>query len=107
MIDEFIYQFQTFCQFRQRAKFRSDEEVAALKAHPAVFTAQGVLTYLHALHEKGQQAALKDTPLHAMAGYFAKVLQGRVGVLGREGGFHLPAHTAGCTRCTRRGSSRH
>eukprot|EP00962_Isochrysis_galbana_P051925 scaffold23358_cov84-Isochrysis_galbana.AAC.1 len=72
MIDEFIYQFQTFCQFRQRVKFKTEEELNAIKAHPAVFTAQGVLSYLHALHDKAQTPALKGAPLHAMAGYFAK-----------------------------------
>ncbi|CAI5515759.1 unnamed protein product [Closterium sp. Naga37s-1] len=31
MVDEFIYQFQSFCHFRARVKSRTDEENAALK----------------------------------------------------------------------------
>lgn len=31
MIDEFIYQFQAFCQFRSRVKSKTEEELALLK----------------------------------------------------------------------------
>ena len=31
MLDEFIYQFQSFCQFRAKVKSRTDEELAVLK----------------------------------------------------------------------------
>lgn len=31
MVDEFIYQFQSFCQFRSKLRSRSEEEIEALK----------------------------------------------------------------------------
>ena len=31
MIDEFVYQFQNFCQYRAKLKMKTDEEIAQLK----------------------------------------------------------------------------
>jgi translation initiation factor 3 subunit L len=31
MVDEFIYQFQSFCQYRAKLKQRTDHELALLK----------------------------------------------------------------------------
>jgi len=47
MVDEFIYQFQAFCQFRQRVNAKSAEELSALKSQPDVWSTPRVLNYLH------------------------------------------------------------
>jgi len=52
MIDEFIYQFQSFHQFRSRVKDLSQEEIPLLKRHEHVWSAQTVIRYLHALARK-------------------------------------------------------
>jgi hypothetical protein len=36
IIDEFIYQFQSFCQYRSKLKNKSEEELALLKVSPDV-----------------------------------------------------------------------
>lgn len=82
MVDEFIYQFQTFCQFRSRVKVKSDEELRLLKDQPHVWSVHKVLYYLQALVDKSSiQAHLRgeettefiDSPLYKMLGYFSLV----------------------------------
>ena len=51
MIDEFIYQFQAFCQYRARTK--KSEEMQMLTDVPQVWSVHKVLYYLHALADKG------------------------------------------------------
>ena len=52
MVDEFVYQFQSFCQYKGSAK-RTPEEVSALKALDAqVWDKVSVLNFLRALVEK-------------------------------------------------------
>jgi translation initiation factor 3 subunit L len=53
MLDEFIYQFQQFHQYRGRAKHLTEEEIGILKEHPHWWSAQSVIRYLHALIKKG------------------------------------------------------
>ena len=55
IVDEFIYQFQSFCQYA--AKLRSkggDDDLDKLKANPKVWNATDVLSYLNRLIEKSQ-----------------------------------------------------
>eukprot|EP01018_Ginkgo_biloba_P001413 Gb_07559 [translate_table: standard] len=52
MIDEFIYQFQSFCQYRAKLKSRTDQEIALLRQYDEVWNVYGVLNYLQALVEK-------------------------------------------------------
>jgi len=83
MVDEFIYQFQAFCQFRSRVKAKTEEELKALKEAPQVWSTHKVLYYLHALVAK---SAIKQTlrggaggspfaasPLYQMLGYFSLI----------------------------------
>ncbi|CAI7766469.1 unnamed protein product [Closterium sp. NIES-53] len=60
MVDEFIYQFQSFCHFRARVKSRTDEENAALKQCGNVWNVYGVLNYLHALVAKSNILAILE-----------------------------------------------
>ena len=46
MIDEFIYQFQSFCQYRAKLKAKSDGEIEVLKQRPNVWSIHTVLQYL-------------------------------------------------------------
>ncbi len=52
LIDEFIYQFQTFHLFRNKVADLTSEEVAMLKEHEHMWSAQTVMQYLHALVRK-------------------------------------------------------
>jgi len=83
MIDEFIYQFQAFCQFRARVKNKTEEEIALLKEAKHVWSVHKVFYYLHALVDKscikahlaGEEC---DSPfvksqLYLMLGYFSMV----------------------------------
>jgi len=83
VIDEFIYQFQAFCQFRSRAKNKTDEELQMLKDAPQAWNVNKVLYYLHALVDKSRIVAqlqgeaadspFASSPLYKMIGYFALV----------------------------------
>lgn len=52
MIDEFIYQFQSFCQYRAKLRNKTDQELAFLRECDEVWNVYGVLNYLQALVEK-------------------------------------------------------
>eukprot|EP00842_Homolaphlyctis_polyrhiza_P000430 jgi/Hompol1/1388/HPOL_000059-RA len=54
IIDEFIYQFQAFSQFRVRTKSKNDADLELLKGRSDVWNVDGVLGYLHALVQKSQ-----------------------------------------------------
>jgi len=71
MVDEFIYQFQSFCQYRSKLAMKSPEEIAMLKGCDQIWGALGVMNYLQALIDKSGIEALlkaereKDEPLAA------------------------------------------
>jgi translation initiation factor 3 subunit L len=52
MVDEFVYQFQSFCQFRAKMKNKSEQEIALLKQYDQAWSVYGVLNFLQALVEK-------------------------------------------------------
>ncbi|KAJ1749074.1 hypothetical protein H4R22_001229 [Coemansia sp. RSA 1290] len=52
IVDEFIYQFQSFCTHRSRLSKRSEEEIALLKANPQVWNTYSVLNVLYSLIQK-------------------------------------------------------
>lgn len=37
MVDEFVYQFQSFCQYRAKMKNKTEQEIALLKQNDKVF----------------------------------------------------------------------
>lgn len=49
IIDEFLYQFQSFVQFRSKLKARTTEEIETLKANPKVWSIHSVLNVLYSL----------------------------------------------------------
>jgi len=83
IVDEFIYQFQVFCQFRAKAKNKTDDEKAKLRDNKAAWSVHKVLYYLQALADKAQivphmrgevaASAYLDSPLYKMLGYFSLV----------------------------------
>jgi len=83
IIDEFIYQFQTFCQYRSRVKNKSDEELKTLTEQPQMWSVQKILYYLQELikksdiqpHLRGEKESspFLDSPLYKMLGYFSLV----------------------------------
>jgi len=84
IIDEFIYQFQTFCQYRSRLKNKGEEELRVLKEKAATtWPVHKVLSFLQALVSKSHiEAHLRDeavsspfleSPLYKMLGYFSMV----------------------------------
>eukprot|EP00126_Sphaerothecum_destruens_P015082 Sdes_comp8995_c0_seq1m408 len=52
--DEFIYQFQSFCQFRTKLKNKSEEENSMLRMNPHIWNVHSVLNVLHSLVEKAK-----------------------------------------------------
>jgi len=50
--DEFIYQFQSFCQYRSKLKQKPTEELTVLKNNPQVWSASTVVNYLQSLVSK-------------------------------------------------------
>ncbi|KAB8338880.1 hypothetical protein FH972_021824 [Carpinus fangiana] len=92
VIDEFIYQFNSFCSFRQRAALKNDneEEITILRENPNTWGCYNVLNVLYSLIQKSQiteqLAAMKrgengdafageygNRPLYKMLGYFSIV----------------------------------
>jgi len=47
MFDEFVYQYQEFCQYRSKLSDRAPDEIAKLKENPKVWNTVSVLKYLH------------------------------------------------------------
>lgn len=54
IIDEFIYQFQAFCQYRAKLSKKSKEEVQKLKTNPQIWNIHSVLNVLHSLIDKSK-----------------------------------------------------
>lgn len=50
ILDEFVYHYQTYCNFRNKTLMKkSDRELAQIKENPTVFETTKVLNYLHQL----------------------------------------------------------
>ncbi|KNC51412.1 eukaryotic translation initiation factor 3 subunit L [Thecamonas trahens ATCC 50062] len=94
MVDEFIYQYQSFCQFRHKTRNLSAEDVAALSDHPEMWSVTNVLAKLYGFVAKSNvEEVLKveranpdlvisgdepgmtfgSTNLYKMLGYFSMV----------------------------------
>lgn len=90
IIDEFIYQFQSFSQFRCKLSKKKDEEIDMLRQSPKVWNVHSVLNVLHSLVDKSninQQLEVYTSggdpdsvagefgrrPLYKMLGYFSLV----------------------------------
>eukprot|EP00177_Eucheuma_denticulatum_P005995 GFKZ01010935.1.p1 GENE.GFKZ01010935.1~~GFKZ01010935.1.p1 ORF type:complete len:533 (+),score=63.75 GFKZ01010935.1:240-1838(+) len=52
MIDEFIYQFESWCQYRARLKTKTPEEIDYLRDNSYIWNVQTVLSLLHYLVNK-------------------------------------------------------
>ncbi|KAK9983885.1 hypothetical protein SO802_033410 [Lithocarpus litseifolius] len=52
MVDEFVYQFQSFCQYRAKMKNKTEQEIALLTQFDQAWNVYGVLNFLQALVEK-------------------------------------------------------
>ncbi|KAK8192557.1 hypothetical protein M8818_007727 [Zalaria obscura] len=92
VIDEFIYQFNSFCSHRQRVAFKADneEEIMVLRENPNTWGCYSVLNVLYSLiqrsqiseqlaaRKRGEDGALYageygNRPLYQMLGYFSIV----------------------------------
>ncbi|KAJ3343382.1 Eukaryotic translation initiation factor 3 subunit L [Gonapodya sp. JEL0774] len=94
IIDEFIYQFQSFCNFRAKVKARTDGEVTTLKDRLDVWNILNVLNVLYSLVQKSKineqliagreggdvkyvggatAGEIGGRPLYKMLGYFSLV----------------------------------
>ncbi|CAG8451033.1 5274_t:CDS:10 [Paraglomus occultum] len=88
IIDEFIYQFQSFCNYRNRLRTKTEEEIALLRDNIQVWSCYSVLNVLYSLITKSrimeQLVASKNggdmteaageygsRPLYKMLGYFS------------------------------------
>jgi translation initiation factor 3 subunit L len=50
--DEFVYQFETWCQYRAKLKSKSSEEIEYLRDNEQIWNVQLVLSFLHMLVNK-------------------------------------------------------
>ncbi|KAH6577596.1 hypothetical protein BASA50_002927 [Batrachochytrium salamandrivorans] len=90
IIDEFVYQFQSFSQYRNKLKHKTDEEIALLKERPDVWNVHNVLNVLYSLIQKSKineqlvafrngtdmavaAGELGSKQLYRMLGYFSLV----------------------------------
>ncbi|TPX57971.1 hypothetical protein PhCBS80983_g03445 [Powellomyces hirtus] len=88
IIDEFIYQFQSFCIYRSKVKTKNEIEIELLKERPDVWNVHNVLNVLYSLIQKSrineqllvsknggdmQEAAgeFGSRPLYRLLGYFS------------------------------------
>ena len=62
MVDEFVYQFQSWAQFRGKAAARGGDDLAALKQCERVWNVLSVLNYLRFLADKSGIAAELSAP---------------------------------------------
>jgi translation initiation factor 3 subunit L len=61
IVQEFVYQFQGFCQYRAQAAGRKDDELEELRQQSDVWALPTVVQYLRSLISRGQvRAALKS-----------------------------------------------
>jgi len=95
MLDEFVYQLQSFCQYKTKPP-KNEDEVATLNNHPNVWKVVTVLQYMDRFIERSDITAqlLQDPelhnvkpvngnpfsaePLYLMLGYFSLISQSRV-----------------------------
>jgi len=97
IIDEFIYQFQSFCQYRSKLKNRPKEELILLQNNAQVWNVTTVINFLQALILKannlqGPEAAKEDTEsIYKMLGYFSIIGLCRIHCLLRD--YHLALQT--------------
>ncbi|TPX30120.1 hypothetical protein SmJEL517_g06244 [Synchytrium microbalum] len=54
IIDEFIYQFQSFCNYRSKVKSKTDQEIELLKERTDVWSVYNVLNVLYSLIQKSR-----------------------------------------------------
>ncbi|KAJ0548774.1 putative proteasome component (PCI) domain, translation initiation factor 3 complex subunit L [Helianthus annuus] len=60
MVDEFVYQYQSFCQYRAKMKNKTEQEIALLRQHDQAWNVYGVLNFLQALMEKSSIIQILD-----------------------------------------------
>ncbi|EDO38083.1 predicted protein [Nematostella vectensis] len=90
IIDEFIYQFQAFSQFRSKLQNKPEDEIDVLRANSKIWNIHSVLNVLYSLVEKSRinyQLEMYNTngnpdevsgefgihPLYKMLGYFSLI----------------------------------
>jgi translation initiation factor 3 subunit L len=54
IIEEFIYQFQSFCNFRTKLAKRSDDDIEQLKRNIKIWNVHAVLNVMHSLVDKSR-----------------------------------------------------
>ncbi|KTW30792.1 hypothetical protein T552_00504 [Pneumocystis carinii B80] len=54
IVDEFIYQFQTFCNYKNRLSKRSEDEIHELRENPQIWSTYSVLNVLYSLIQKSK-----------------------------------------------------
>lgn len=93
IIDEFIYQYQSYCQYRSKLIKKTAEEIDVLRGNPKIWNVHSVLNVLHSLVDKSkineqlvaynngesQEKILEiagpfgRSPLYKMLGYFSLI----------------------------------
>lgn len=72
IIDEFIYQFQSFCQYRAKLKNRPKEELSLLQNNPQAWNVNSVINFLQSLINKSKTIhGDKESSIYRVLGYFS------------------------------------
>ncbi|EMS61673.1 hypothetical protein TRIUR3_26846 [Triticum urartu] len=71
MVDEFVYQFQSFCQYRAKLKNKTEDELQQLKQFDKAWNVYGVLNYLQALVEKSMIAQILEREKEGLESFTA------------------------------------
>ena len=88
IVNEYVYQFQSFCQLRNKASTLAADDMEALLQNEATWSPQTVIETLGALTKaarvkesiSGQDTGVKSQPL-ATLGYFAMIGKARVHIV--------------------------
>lgn len=78
IIEEFIYQFQSFCNFRTKLAKRTDDDIEQLKRNIKIWNVHAVLNVMHSLVDKSriveQLEAARKGGKNFFISYFKKIL---------------------------------
>lgn len=108
IVDEFIYQFQSFCQYRSKLKSLKVEELNTLKNNPQVWNVVSVIHFLQqfvsksnaieslekikkGIEENGTEPSFSNHPVYRVLGFFSIVGLLRIHCL--LGDYHLALKT--------------
>ncbi|KAJ6361491.1 hypothetical protein OIU78_002011 [Salix suchowensis] len=81
MVDEFVYQFQSFCQYRAKMKNKTEQEIALLRQFDQAWNVYGVLNFLQALVEKSSIIQILEHEKEVWLGVYTSVIGSHIATI--------------------------